>query len=115
MNDDDLRKQFQELREHDARIESRFNVPRGRRAGRPRLVALSAMFLILSASALGLIGVRSRSTTFSESDRLTAQSVASWRPPTRFLLRTTGDEILRSTPTIPDARNLMPPSKGVVR
>jgi hypothetical protein len=115
VNDDDLRKQFQELRDHDARIESRFSVPRGRRAQRPRLVALSAMFLILSAAVFALIGVRSRSTTFSESDRVIAQSVAAWRPPTRFLLRTTGDEILTTTPTIPDARNLMPPSKGVVR
>jgi len=115
VNDDDLRKQFQELRDHDARIASRFSVPRGRRTPRPRLVALSAMFLILSATAFALIGVRSPSTTFSESDRVIAQSVASWRPPTRFLLRTTGDEILTTTPTIPDAHNLLPSSKGVAR
>ena len=115
MNDDDLRKQFQELRDDDARIASRFSVPRGRSTPRPRLVALSAMFLILSASVFALIGVRSRSTTFSESDRVIAQSVAAWRPPTGFLLRTTGDEILTTTPTIPDANNLLPSSKGVTR
>ena len=115
MNDDDLRKQFQELRGDDARIAPRFNVPRARRAPRPRLLAVSAMLAILSAAAFGLIGVRSRSTSFSESDRVIAQSVAAWRPPTRFLLRTAGDEILTTTPVIPDANNLLPPSKGVSR
>lgn len=115
MNDDDLRKQFQELRDYDARIAPQFNVPGGRRAPRPRLVALSAMFLILSATAFAIIGVRSRSTTFSESDRVIAQTVASWRPPTRFLLRTTGDEILTTTPVIPESHNLLPFSKGVSR
>ena len=115
MNDDELRKQFQELRGHDAQMAPRFNVSQARRAPRPRPVALSAMFLILSAAALALIGVRSRSTAFSESDRAIAQSVAAWRPPTRFLLRTTGDEILTTTPVIPDANNLLQPPKGVSR
>lgn len=115
MNDEELRKQFQELRGDDAGITPRFNVPLGRRARRPRLVALAAMFLILSAGALGFIGVRSRSTTFSESDLAIAQSVAAWHPPTRFLLRTTGDEILTTTPVIPEANNLLPTSKGVSR
>ena len=114
MNEDDLRKRFQELRGFDAQAAPRFRVPRARLAPRPRLLAATAMILILSAAGL-TIGVHDRSTTFSESDRAIVQSVAAWQPPTRFLLRTPGDEILTTTPPIPDTNNLVPLSKGVTR
>lgn len=115
MNDDDLRRRFQELRGDDARVAPRFRISHARRALRPRPLAASAIILILSAALIAVIGVRGRSTTFSESDRVVVQSVAAWRPPTSFLLRTPGGEILSTTPLIPDIRRLLPPSKGVSR
>jgi hypothetical protein len=115
MNDNDLRKQFEELRGDDARVVPRFHIPRGRRAPRPRLLAASAMILILSAVLLAAIGIRARSTTFSESDRMVVQSVAAWRAPTRFLLRTPGEEFLTTTPLIPDVSSVLLSSKGVSR
>lgn len=115
MNDDDLRKRFEELRGDDAQVAPQFHIPRGRRALRPGLPAASAMILILSAVLLAAIGMRERSTTFSESDRMIVQSVAAWRAPTRFLLRTPGEEFLTTTPLIPDAGGVLLSSKGVSR
>lgn len=111
MNDDDLRSQFHRLRELDERAAPRFRAPRSR-TSRPRL-AVAAALLVILASAVGLIGVRSRSVTFSDSDRATVQSVAAWQPPTRFLLRTPGNQILTTTPVIPDVHDVL--SKGAIR
>jgi hypothetical protein len=110
MNDDDLRTRFHQLRELDERAVPRFRVPRAR-ASRPRFVVAAAMVVILSA--LALIAIRGRSVTFSESDRATAQSVAAWQPPTRFLLRTPADEMLTTTPVIPDIHDVL--AKGATR
>ena len=111
MNDDDLRSRFHNLRELDESAAPRFRVPRSR-ASRPRFVVAAAMLVILSF-VVTLIGVRGRSVTFSESDRATVQSIASWQPPTRFLLRTPGNQILTTTPVIPDVHDVL--SKGAIR
>ena len=112
MNDEhDLRSRFQTLRELDERGAPRFRVPRAR-ASRPRFVVAAAMIVILSAS-LAMIAIRGRAVKFSESDRATAQSIAAWQPPTRFLLRTPAGEILTTTPAIPDVHDVL--AKGVTR
>ena len=111
MNDDDLRSRFHKQRELDETAAPRFRIPRSR-ASRPRFVVAAAMLVIL-ASVASLIGVRSRSVTFTESDRATVQSVAAWQPPTRFLLRTPGNQLLTTTPAIPDVHDVL--SKGAIR
>lgn len=111
MNDDDLRELFHDLRERDERTAPRFRVPRARNS-RPRFAVVAAMVVVLSV-ALALIGVRHRPVTFSESDRATVQSIAAWQPPTRFLLRTPGSQILSTTPVIPDVHDVL--SKGAIR
>lgn len=111
MNDDDLRSRFHQLRELDERAAPRFRVPRGR-VSRPRMAVAAAILVILS-SVIALIGVRSRSVMFSDSDRATVRSVAAWQPPTRFLLRTPGNQILTTTPVIPDVHDVL--SKGAIR
>ena len=111
MNDDDLRSRFHRLRELDEQAASPFRLPRGR-VSRPRIAVAAAMLVILS-SLIAVVALRARSVTFSESDRAAVRSVAAWQPPTRFLLRTPGHQILTTTPVIPDVHDLL--AKGAIR
>jgi hypothetical protein len=101
----DFRARFEELREEELRFAPRFRVARRRRLAPRRLIAAAAAALILLVLVVA-IGVRSRRTTFSASDRAAVRSIAAWHPPTEFLLRTPGSEILLTTPVIPDFHSM---------
>ena len=112
----ELRKRFEELRAEDERWTPRFHpVTSGPRFALQRLLAVAAVFCLLLASLAALITIRSHRTTFSESDRRIAGSIAAWRPPTAFLLRTPGSEILMTTPAIPDVAAVFESTKGASR
>ena len=99
MNDNDLRERFAELRAEERRTVPPFGATRRsqrRLVPRPRLVVLTLLLLV------ALAVTRSRETRFTAADRAVAREAAAWRPPTDFLLRTPGQEILATTPTIPD-------------
>ena len=109
----ELRKRFEELRAEDGRWIPPFHpVTSGPRFALQRLIAVAAVFCLLLASLAALITIRSRRTTFSDSDRLVVRSIAAWRPPTAFLLRTPGSEILMTTPALPDVAAVFESTKG---
>ena len=120
MNGDlDLRQRYEELRDEERRSVPPFIVPRPRPALSARRwapLAAAALLLIVSLSAV-LLSLRARRPSFTAADRSAARAIAEWRPPTEFLLRTPGRELLTSTPSIPDAaaRALIQSSKGVSR
>ncbi|HXA18493.1 MAG TPA: hypothetical protein VN380_15985 [Thermoanaerobaculia bacterium] len=101
----EFRARFEELREEESRFAPRFCVARPRRRLAPRRLAAVAAALILLVLVV-VISVRSRRTTFSASDRAAVRSIAAWHPPTEFLLRTPGSEILLTTPVIPDVHSM---------
>ena len=101
----DLRERFARLR-----AEERSGVPRfvwespGRKHRLAwRLIAATAALLL---AVIMTITIRSRPTRFSDSDRAVVRSVAEWHPPTDFLLRTPGSEMLTTTPRIPDLKGI---------
>ena len=105
-NDDtDLRERFAQLR-----AEERMGIPRFQvtaRSRKPRivwrLVAAPALLLLI---IILILTIRPRPTSFSDSDRMAARTVAAWHPPTDFLLRTPGSEMLTTTPRIPDLKGI---------
>lgn len=100
----DFRARFEELREEELRFAPRFHVARPRRLASRRLIAAAAALILLVLVVA--ISVRSRRTAFSASDRAAVRSIAAWHPPTEFLLRTPGSEILLTTPVIPDVHSM---------
>ncbi len=111
----DLKRRFLELRDEEARWTPRFRLPHVGHTARPRLLAACAATLVLCVAALVLVGVRSRRTTFSISDRAAIQAIDAWRSPTQFLLVTPGAAILSTTPAIPDLSGAVPRMKGAKR
>ena len=104
-DDADLRERFAQLR-----AEERIGIPRfepvPRRRKHPvgwRMIAATATLLLV---VILTITVRSHPTRFSDSDRAVVRSVAVWHPPTDFLLRTPGSEMLTTTPRIPDLKGI---------
>ncbi len=100
----DLRERFTQLRNEERLAVPRFHLE----PPRQRHVAwrwIAATVIVLLAVVTG-IAIRSRPTRFSESDRAAVRSVADWHPPTDFLLRTPGSEILLTTPRIPDLKGI---------
>jgi len=121
MNDDlDLRQRFEELREEERRGVPPFRTLRrsrpDRSARRWALMAVALLLLIVSLSA-AVFSIRWRRVAFTSDDRMAARTIADWHPPTEFLLRTPGSELLTSMPSIPDgaARSLIQSPKGVSR
>jgi hypothetical protein len=100
----DFRARFEELRKEELRFAPRFRMARSRRLAPRRLIAAAAALILLVLVVA--ISVRSRRTTFSASDRAAVRSIAAWHPPTEFLLRTPGSEILLTTPVIPDVHSM---------
>jgi len=49
---------------------------------------------------------RRGATTFSDSDRAAARSIAAWHAPTDVLLRAPGRQLLTTTPRIPDLKGI---------
>jgi hypothetical protein len=101
----DLRERFAQLR-----AEERAGIPRfdSERRGRKRHVAWRAIAatVALLLVVIMTITIRLHPTRFSDSDRAVIRSVAEWHPPTDFLLRTPGSEMLRTTPHIPDLKGI---------
>lgn len=104
-DESDLRERFAQLRAEERPAVPRFGVEsRGRT--RPviwRAIAATAALLLI---AIITITLRSRPTKFSATDRAAVRSVAAWHPPTDFLLRTPGSEMLTTTPRIPDLKGI---------
>ena len=98
----DLRRRFEELRKEESASAPRFAIPSLRQPNRRPLLAFAVLLLIVIA----LLFPR-HSETFTPADRAAARSIADWHPPTDFLLRTPGSDLLTSMPSIP--------SKGVSR
>jgi len=121
MNDDlELGQRFDELRDAERHVVPPF---RALRRARPDLsgrrwtaLALAALLLIVSISAV-VFSTHLRRVSFTSDDRIAARAIADWHPPTEFLLRTPGSELLTSMPSIPDAaaRALVQSPKGVSR
>lgn len=102
-DESDIRERFADLRAEERAFIPRFDWMRHRR--RPyvawRMIAVTAALLLV---VIATILVRAPSTEFSASDRAAVRSVADWHPPTDFLLRTPGSEMLTTTPHIPDLK-----------
>jgi hypothetical protein len=105
-DESELRERFAELRAGERNITPPFDPRLPTReyklAWRP-LAAIAALLLLAIATTFTL---RSHPTDFSESDRASLRGVAEWRPPTDFLLRTPGNELLTTTPRIPDLKGI---------
>jgi hypothetical protein len=115
-NDLDLRRRFEELRDEERQMAPHFAPSRRLEstAWRWTAIAVTALLLIVAVS-LAVLSLRSRRVSFTSDDRLAARAIADWHPPTDFLLRTPGRELLSSTPSIPGhaARSLAQSIKGV--
>jgi len=100
-----LHERFAELRAEERRAVPRFDaMPRERRRRVAwRMIAATATLLLI---VIVSIAIRPHPTKFSDSDRAAARSVAEWQPPTDFLLRTPGSDVLASTPRIPDLKGI---------
>jgi hypothetical protein len=99
----ELRQRFAQLRAEERAGVPRFEVRARKGHVAWRLIAATVALLLV---VIATITIRSRSTTFSNSDRAVARSVAAWHPPTDFLLRTPGREMLITTPHIPDLKGI---------
>lgn len=103
--DADLRERFARLR-----AEERLAIPRFRIEPRPQkraavwraIAAPAALLLVIAA----IVTIRSHPTAFSDSDHAIVRSVTEWHPPTDFLLQTPGNEMLTTTPQIPDWKGI---------
>lgn len=104
-DESDLRERFAHLR-----AEERAGVPRFEPGPRERqrhvawrvIAATATLLLVVTLT----IAIRPHPTRFSESDHAAVRSVAEWHPPTDFLLRTPGSEMLTTTPHIPDLKGI---------
>jgi hypothetical protein len=81
----DLRARFAELRAEERRTIPSFAVvaPASRRPYWRRPAAAFALLLIVCI----VLSIRPRHTTFTPDDRAAARAIATWHPPTDFLLR----------------------------
>lgn len=82
---DDLRARFAELRDEELRTIPKFAVvaPASRRPYWRRPAAALALLLIVCV----VLSLRSRKPSFTADDRAAARAIATWHPPTDFLLR----------------------------
>jgi hypothetical protein len=100
----DLHERFAQLRNEERLGVPPFHVePRRQKHVGWRWIAATAVLLL--AVVMSIV-IRSGPTRFSDSDRAAVRSVAGWHPPTDFLLRTPGSEILVTTPRIPDLKGI---------
>ena len=82
----DLRARFAELRDEELRTTPVFAVavaPASRRPYWRRPAAALALLLIVCI----VLSIRTRLTSFTADDRAAARAIATWHPPTDFLLR----------------------------
>ena len=92
---------FAELREEERAVVPPFTVPRPQHFVALRW-AVAALLLVIVVALFPRHHI-----TFTPDDRAAARSITEWHPPTDFLLRTPGREVLSTVPSIP--------SKGVPR
>ena len=84
---DDLRARFAELRDEESRTIPRFAVvaPASRRPAWRRPAAALAFVLIVVIVVV--VSLRPHRPSFTPDDRAAARAIATWHPPTDFLLR----------------------------
>ena len=84
----DLRARFAELRDEESRTIPRFAVvaPASRRPAWRRPAAALAFILIVIVIVVASVHPR-RKPSFTPDDRAAARAIATWHPPTDFLLR----------------------------
>lgn len=109
----ELRNRFRELRADEESRAPRFGLRPFRREVRWRPLSALAAVLLVSFVTIIAIEIRARRSTFSDADRAVVQAVRVWQPPTEFLLRTPGDEILTTTPPIPDTSEMLTTTRGL--
>ena len=82
---DDLRARFAELRDEESRTIPPFPVvaPASRRPAWRRPAAALAFVLIV----IVVVSLRTHRPSFTANDRAAARAIATWHPPTDFLLR----------------------------
>lgn len=120
MNDTDLSKRFAELRAQERASVPAFDTLLERPV--PNLLryrtalAFAALVLMLLVPAF-VISTRPAATLFTAEEQSAARSLAQWQPPTAFLLRTPGSDLLGATPSIPDpqTRSVIHAAQGVYR
>ena len=83
---DDLHARFAELRDEESRTIPRFAVvaPASRRPAWRRPAAALAFVLIV---IVVVVSLRPHQPSFTPDDRAAARAIATWHPPTDFLLR----------------------------
>jgi hypothetical protein len=109
MNEIDLRRRFEELRAEESAAAPPFAVrsspQQPRRVRTWAGIAAAALFLVISLSVV-FFAMRRPRAVFTSADQAAAHSITAWHPPTDFLLRTSGDRLFTSLPSIPDAQSL---------
>lgn len=105
--DTDLRERFAQLRAEELRSVPPFRRQARSRPQRLRWKMVAATVALLLVAVISAVGVRRREAkTFSDSDRAAVRSLAAWHAPTDVLLRTPGDQLLTTTPRIPDLKGI---------
>ena len=100
MNEDDLRRQFQELRQDEARAVPPFERIAVRRVRtRWRLLPLVVAVSLLVVITLAVVRWRERAAF-----QAGVPPIATWRAPTDVLLRTSNSDLLRNVPSFGSTR-----------
>jgi hypothetical protein len=117
IDDNELRRQFSELREADKARAPAFAQTYGRaHAFRRQRATPRVRPLVLAAAAIVVIAALSLAYGRSATPSTTTPSIATWRAPTDVLLQTPGSELLGVMPalskSILDEMIPIPPNKG---
>jgi hypothetical protein len=101
MDDNELRRQFTELREADRDRTPAFGPIYGRARARTRLRRTPGVRpLVLAAAAVVVIVALSLAYGRSTTPSTTTPAIATWRAPTDILLQTPGSELLGEMPAL---------------
>ncbi len=107
-SESELRERFARLRAEDQRTVPRFSWQPRLREPRVRWRMVSATATLLFVLIVSGIGLHRRAAaTFSEADRSAVHALAAWHAPTDVLLRTPENQLLTTTPRIPDLKGIL--------
>ena len=101
MDEDELRRRFEQLREADQEHAPSFAQTYGRaRSRRSRGATLRVRTLVIGAAASVAIAAVWLARTRSSSPSEPTPTIATWRAPTDVFLPTSGGEVLRAMPAL---------------